>query len=58
MIVVGRYFLPSQDLFSDKSFNTTNLNVSVGSDFDVIYNAFVEAMKVQSTEFQEKDSGM
>jgi hypothetical protein len=58
MIVVGRYFLPSQDLFSDKSFNTTNLNVSVGSDFDVIYNAFVKAMKVQSTEFQEKDSGM
>jgi hypothetical protein len=58
MIVVGRYLLPSQDLFSDKSFNTTNLNVSVGSDLDAIYNEFVEAMKVQSTEFQEKDSGM
>ena len=56
MIVVGRYFLPSQDLFSDKSFNTININVSVGSDFNDIYNAFVEAMKVQSTEFQEKDA--
>ena len=58
MIVVGWYFLPSRDLFSDKSFNTTNINVYVGSDVDAIYNAFVEAMKVQSTEFQEKYSGV
>lgn len=58
MVVVGRYFLPSQDVFSEKSFNTCNEIVNEGSDLDDVYQSFVEAMKVQSTEFQEKDSGM
>lgn len=58
MVVVGRYFLPAQETFSDKSFNTTNQIVTIGSNLDDVYQSFVEAMKAQSTEFQEKDSGM
>ena len=58
MVVVGRYFLPSQDTFSEKTFNTLNEIVTVGSDLNDIYHSLVEAMKAQSTEFQEKDSGM
>lgn len=58
MVVVGRYILPSNETISDKSFNTTNEIVTIGSDLDEVYQTFVEAMKVQSTEFQEKDSGM
>lgn len=58
MVVVGRYFLPTQEIFSEKSFNTANEIVSVGSDLDDVYASFVEVMKVQAAEFQEKDSGM
>ncbi|MGH9021456.1 MAG: hypothetical protein ACRDV0_10695 [Acidimicrobiales bacterium] len=58
MVVVARYFLQSQDIFSEKSFNTSNAIVAVGSDLDDVYSSFVETMKVQSTEFQEKDSGV
>lgn len=57
MVAVGQYFLPSQETISEKSFNTANEIVTVGSDLDDVYQAFVEAMKVQSSEFQEKDSG-
>lgn len=58
MVVVGRYFLQSQEIFSEKSFNTCNEVVTMGSDLKDVYESFVEAMKVQATEFQEKDSGM
>lgn len=57
MVIVARYFLPSQEIYSDKSFNTCNQIVTVGSDLDDIYHSFVEAMKVQTADFQEKDSG-
>lgn len=58
MVVVGLYILPAQDSYSEKSFNTCNEIVTVASDLEEVYRSFVEAMKVQSTEFQEKDSGM
>ena len=58
MVAVARYLLPSQDTYDDKSFNTSNAVVVVGSDLDEVYESFVEAMKNQSTEFQERDSGM
>lgn len=58
MVVVGRYFLPSKEVVDEKSFNTSNEIVTVGSDLEEVYNSFVEVMKAQSTEFQEKDSGM
>ena len=58
MVVVGRYLLPSQETYSDKSFNTTNTVITAASDLDDVYQTFVEAMKTQSTDFQEKDSGM
>ena len=58
MVVVARYFLASQDVLDEKSFNTTNAIVTLGSDLDDVYQSFVAAMKTQSTEFQEKDSGM
>lgn len=59
LVVVARYVLPTQDnMYSDKSFNTCNEIVTAGSDLDEVYGSFVEAMKVQSSEFQEKDSGM
>jgi hypothetical protein len=58
MVVISRYFLPSKEEFSDKSFNTVNLVVSIGCDLQDIYRSFVEAMKVQAADFQEKDSGL
>lgn len=58
MVVVGRYFLPAKEVVDEKSFNTSNEIVTVGSELEDVYNSFVEVMKVQSTEFQEKDSGM
>ena len=58
MVVVGRYLHPVQDVHSEKTFNTCNEIVTMASDLDEVYRSFVEAMKVQSTEFQEKDSGM
>ena len=59
MAVLGRYLLPTQDgVYSDKTFNTCNEIVTAASDLEEVYRSFVEAMKVQSTEFQEKDSGM
>lgn len=57
MVVVGRYFLAAQEVISEKSFNTCNEVITVASDLNDVYQSFVEAMKVQSTEFQEKDSG-
>lgn len=58
METFGRYVLPTQDIHSVKSFNTANKIVNVGSDLDTIYGSFVETMKVQAADFQEKDSGM
>lgn len=58
MVVVGRYFLQSQELVSDKSFNTSNAVVTMANDLHDVYQSFVEVMKVQSTDFQEKDSGV
>lgn len=58
MVVVGRYFLATQEVISEKSFNTCNEIITVASDLNDVYQSFVEAMKVQSTEFQERDSGM
>lgn len=58
MVAVGMYFLQSQDTFSEKSFNTSNEIVTLESDMDAVYQHFIEIMKTQSTEFQEKDSGM
>lgn len=58
MIVVGQYYHPTQEVYTEKSFNTCNNIVAVGSDLNDVYQSFVETMKTQSTEFQEKDSGM
>lgn len=58
MIAVGRYFLPTQETYSEKSFNTANQIVTLGCDLNDVYEGFVEEMKVQAADFQEKDSGM
>ncbi|CAG9773663.1 unnamed protein product [Ceutorhynchus assimilis] len=57
MVVIGQYYHPTQDVNTEKSFNTCNKIVAVGSDLNELYQSFVEAMKTQSTEFQERDSG-
>ncbi|CAG9771404.1 unnamed protein product [Ceutorhynchus assimilis] len=58
MVVAGLYYHPTQDVHSEKSFNTSNKIIAVGSDLNEVYQSFVEVMKTKSTEFQEKDSGM
>lgn len=58
MVAVGRYFLPTQEIFSEKSFNTSNRIVTLGCDLNELYDRFAEEMKVQAADFQEKDSGM
>lgn len=58
MVFIGRYFLPTQETYDNKSFNTTNQIITVGCDLDEAYQFFVEAMKTQAADFQEKDSGM
>ena len=58
MAAIGRYFLPTQEITSEKSFNTANEIVSMGCDLDDVYRSFMEVMKVQTADFQEKDSGM
>lgn len=58
MITVARYFLAANDTFSEKSFNTPNQIVTIGSDLNEIFEIFIECMKTQAAEFQEKDSGM
>lgn len=58
MVAIGRYFLPTSETSSEKSFNTPNQIVTVGSDLDDIYQSFADVMKTQAAEFQEKDSGM
>jgi hypothetical protein len=58
MVAIGRYFLPTQETFSEKSFNTPNKIVTMGCDLNDVYQSFVEMMKVQAADFQEKDSGM
>jgi hypothetical protein len=46
-----------ETITSIKSFNTKNQVLNQGTDFDVIYKNFAQAIKVQSEEFQEKESG-
>ena len=58
MVVVGRYFLATQEVSAEKSFNTRNQIVTLGSDLDDMYGSFVEMMKAQASDFQEKDSGV
>ena len=58
MVVVGRYFLPTQETSREKSFNTANQIITLGCDLEDAYERFVEEMKVQTADFQEKDSGI
>jgi hypothetical protein len=57
MEAVGLYYHAVQDLYSEKFFNTCNHIVALGNDLNDVYGSFAEAMMVQSTEYQEKDSG-
>ncbi len=46
-----------ENISSIKSFNTKNQIFNAGTDFNQIYDDFVVAIKAQSEEFQEKESG-
>jgi hypothetical protein len=58
MELFGLYQLPTTEEYSDKSFNTINQVVDPSSNLEEVYQSFVDAMVIQTSEFQEKDSGM
>lgn len=58
MEVFGRYILQSRELSDVKSFNTPNVIVDQSTDLKSILDIFVDAITTQTSEFQERDSGM
>lgn len=58
MEVFGRYILQTQECSDIKSFNTTNTILDLSSDLASAYDIFIDKMITQSTEFQERDSGI
>lgn len=56
-VAIGRYFLPTNETSSEKTFNTANEIVTLGSDLNAVYQSFVDVIKNQASEFAEKDSG-
>lgn len=58
METFARYTLPTQDLVDMKSFNTCNRILDEAMDINDVLDSFVDSMIMQSTEFQERDSGM
>lgn len=57
METFARYILPTQDLVEMKSFNTSNRILDESMDLRNILDSFVDSMIMQTTEFQERDSG-
>ncbi|KAJ8979283.1 hypothetical protein NQ317_004428 [Molorchus minor] len=57
MEVFGRYVLSTQDSSDLKAFNTPNKVIDQSMDLNETWTAFVDLMIVQTTEFQERDSG-
>lgn len=58
METFARYTLPTQDLADMKSFNTCNRILDEAMDLNSVLDSFVDSMIIQTTEFQERDSGM
>lgn len=58
METFARYILPTQELSDMKSFNTPNKIMDHGIDLNDVFDTFVDMMITQTTEFQERDSGM
>lgn len=54
----ARYYLHTKEVFDLKCFNTPNRVVEESADLDEIYELFRDAIISQTTEFQERDSGM
>lgn len=57
MEVFARYILQTQERLDIKSFNTINKIIDGSTDINAAYDSFVDLMKLQTTEFQERDSG-
>lgn len=58
MEVFGRYVLQTQEISDVKSFNTPNKILDQSTDLNSAFDIFVDTMVTQTTEFQERDSGM
>ena len=58
METFASYILPTQEISDMKSFNTPNKILDQGMDLNNVLDSFVDMMVTQTTEFQERDSGM
>lgn len=58
METFASYILQTQEVSEIKSFNTCNKILDQGMDLNGVLDTFVEMMVTQTTEFQERDSGM
>lgn len=58
MEVFGRYILQTQETFDIKAFNTPNKILDRSMDLCSELDLLVDMMVTQTTEFQERDSGM
>lgn len=58
MEVFGRYILQTQETSDIKAFNSPNKILDSSMDLSSEVDSFVDMMVTQTTEFQERDSGM
>ena len=58
METFASYILQTQEISDMKSFNTPNKILDQGMDLNNVLDSFVDMMVTQTTEFQERDSGM
>lgn len=58
MELFAQYFLPTQECSDIKSFNTSNKIVDRSTDLSFVVDIFADMMISQTSEFQERDSGM
>lgn len=56
--VFAKYMIQSKELTDMKSFNTTNKILDQAMNLSDVLDSFVEEMITQTTEFQERDSGV
>lgn len=58
MELFGRYIIQIQEVWDMKSFNTSNKVIDESMDLEAVVDAFIDLMVSQTSEFQERGSGM
>lgn len=58
MEIFASYTLPDQERNDIKSFHTPNKIIDCSTDLNIAFEMFADLIKVQTSEFQERDSGM